>query len=77
MVNKEKTEGCLLTKCKLLVYFNSVGFGICFRKYMNMFLNAGKCIVWDFSRENGIYAVYLDVICMSMKTEISKMSDVS
>lgn len=36
-----------------------------------------NAIVWDLSRENGIQAVYLDVICMLMKTEISKMSDVS
>lgn len=47
-----------------------------FHEYVNMFLNAGKCIVWDLNRE-GIQAVYLDAVCMSMKTEISKMSDVS
>lgn len=48
-----------------------------FHEYVNMFLNVGKCIVWDLGRENGIQAVYLDAVCMSMKTEISKMSDVS
>lgn len=45
-----------------------------FHEYVNMFLNAGKCILWTLSRENGIHA---DAVCMSMKTEISKMSDVS
>lgn len=48
-----------------------------FHEYVNMFLNAGKCTVWDLSRENGIQAVYLDTVSMSMKTEISKMCDVS
>lgn len=48
-----------------------------FHEYVNMFLNADKCILWTLSRENGIQAVYLDAVCMSMKTEIPKMSDVS